>query len=245
MRYRAAMSDLTARLSLRPAKSIDEVLAIMTQIDALLPRADGIACFNKLYLAVTTGVRSAYDTGKFDDSAFLVALDVEFANLYFDAIAAFDEGRGADVPRAWRPLFAAHTRADIAPIQFAFASMNAHINRDLPVGIVETFEKLDLVIDSSGAEHSDFERVNDILETTEAQVKQLYATGFAGKLLEEFHGVDDVIAMWSVRAARDAAWTNAETLWNLRPLSALEVSYLDALDGMVGFAGRGLLRPTG
>ena len=95
MRYRAAMSDLTASLSLRPAKSIDEVLAIMTQIDALLPRADGIACFNKLYLAVTTGVRSAYETGKFDDPAFLVALDVAFANLYFDAFAAFDEGRGA------------------------------------------------------------------------------------------------------------------------------------------------------
>jgi hypothetical protein len=245
MRYRADMSDLTASLSLRPATSIDGVLTIMTQIDAMLPRADGIACFNKLYLAVTTGVHSAYDGGKFDDPAFLVALDVAFANLYFDALAAFDEGRSGDVPRAWRPLFATHTRADIAPIQFAFAGMNAHINRDLPVGIVETFERLGLVLDGSSREHTDFERVNDILETTEAEVKQLYATGFAGKLLEEFHGVDDVIAMWSVRTARDAAWTNAEALWNLRQVSTIEDAYLDALDGMVGFAGRGLLVPTG
>jgi hypothetical protein len=245
MRYRPAMSDLTASLSLRPAASIEAVLAIMTSIDQASPRADGVACFNKLYLAVTTGVLSANDGGKFENPAFLVALDVAFANLYFDALALLDDGRGDDVPRAWRPLFATRARADIAPIQFALAGMNAHINRDLPVGIVETCERLGLVIDRSGREYADYERVNDILETTEKQVKDLYATGFAGKLLSEFDGVDDVIAMWSVRAARDAAWSNAEALFSLREHSIIDEAYLDALDGMVGFASRGLLLPTG
>jgi Family of unknown function (DUF5995) len=245
MSYRAAMSDLTASLALRPANSIGDARAIMTKIDETLPRADGVACFNKLYLAVTSGVLSANDSGTFENPAFLAALDVAFANLYFDALAALDEGRSADVPRAWRPLFAARARTDIAPIQFAFAGMNAHINRDLPVGIVETFLRLGLVIARPSPEYADFERVNDILETTETQVKQLYATGFAGKVLEEFDGVDDVIAMWSVRTARAAAWTNAEALWNLRPIETVESAYLDALDGMVGFASRGLLVATG
>ncbi len=239
------MSDLTPLLSARPVTTIENVLATMKGIDARLPPADGVACFNKLYLAVTQNVLAAYDGGKFANRGFLVALDVAFANLYFDALAALDEGRSDDLPRAWRPLFAVRSRSDIAPIQFALAGMNAHINRDLPVGIVETFEKLGLVIDDTNAEHADFERVNDVLETTEAEVKHLYATGLAGKLLDEFQGVDDVIAMWSVRAARDAAWTNAEALSSLRRHSMLEDAYLDTLDGMVGFAGRGLLVPTG
>jgi hypothetical protein len=239
------MSDLKTVLSLRPVATIEDVLATMSAIDGALPPSDGVARFNTLYLAVTKGVLAAYETGRFANRDFLLALDVAFANLYFDALAALDEDRSDDVPRAWWPLFAARGRADIAPIQFALAGMNAHINRDLPVGIVETFEQLGLVIDDESTEHGDFERVNDVLETTEAQVKQLYVTGLAGELLEHFDGVDDVIAMWSVRAARDAAWTNAEALWSLRRHSTLEDAYLDALDGMVGFAGRGLLVPTG
>jgi len=41
------------------------------------------------------------------------------------------------------------------------------------------------------------------------------------------------------------AWTNGEALWNLRGMPSLAADYVDALDGMVGFAGRGLLLPTG
>jgi len=34
-------------------------------------------------------------------------------------------------------------------------------------------------------------------------------------------------------------------LWHLRAHPSLSADYLDALDGMVGFAGRGLLVPLG
>jgi hypothetical protein len=47
-----------------------------------------------------------------------------------------------------------------------------------------------------------------------------------------------------VRKARDAAWTNAEVLWSLRPLPDLQDHYLATLDRLTGFAGRGLLVPT-
>ena len=63
---------------------------------------------------------------------------MRFAWLYFDAIAA------ADPPSAWRPLFASAERRGILPLQFAFAGMNAHINRDLPVALVETWGELGL-----------------------------------------------------------------------------------------------------
>jgi hypothetical protein len=49
--------------------------------------------------------------------------------------------------------------------------------------------------------------------------------------------------MWKVGRARDAAWVNGETLWALRGLPQLRAEYALTLDRMVGFAGRGLLRP--
>jgi hypothetical protein len=49
--------------------------------------------------------------------------------------------------------------------------------------------------------------------------------------------------MWKVERARDAAWTNAEALWAIRRLPRLRGEFLATLDRLVGFAGRGLLRP--
>jgi hypothetical protein len=49
--------------------------------------------------------------------------------------------------------------------------------------------------------------------------------------------------MWKVRQARDTAWTNGEVVWHLRAAPQLRSDYLSRLDGMVGFAGRGLLVP--
>jgi hypothetical protein len=55
--------------------------------------------------------------------------------------------------------------------------------------------------------------------------------------------VDDRLAIFSVRAARDTAWTNAEVLWALKPTPVLQQDYFDRLDRFTGFAARGLLAP--
>jgi hypothetical protein len=57
--------------------------------------------------------------------------------------------------------------------------------------------------------------------------------------------VDDAVAMWKVRAARSAAWTNAQVLWGLRTMPGLRDRFFDRLDGLVGLTGRGLLLPRG
>ncbi len=56
--------------------------------------------------------------------------------------------------------------------------------------------------------------------------------------------LDDVAAMWSVARARDAAWTNARTLWAIRREPMLREPFLDSLDRFVGLASRGLLIRT-
>ena len=64
--------------------------------------------------------------------------------------------------------------------------------------------------------------------------------GWADDALGE---LDSVVAMWNVRRARSAAWVNAETIWALRDIPFAAGRYVVTLDRMVGFAGRGLLRP--
>jgi Family of unknown function (DUF5995) len=218
-----------------PLETIADVIVRMRLISKDLSPRDGVACFTRLYLAVTEAVDEA--KGGFASPDFLTRLDVCFANLYFRALE--------DPPHAWAPLLEARGRTGIAPIQFALAGMNAHINRDLPIALVQTCEELGLELCRNGPEHADFLAVNALLVSTEAQVKRDFLTGDLAIADEALGEVDDAIAIWNVERARDAAWTNAQTLWSLRASPDLGDAFLLALDRMVGFAGRGLLRPVG
>jgi hypothetical protein len=231
-------------LERRPATSIDDVMRIMTDIDQRLPDTDGLKWFNRLYLRVTEEVRTAVGTGAaFQDPVFLQRLDINFGNLYFDAAAAAERDPRL-APPAWRPLFQARQAPKIARIQFALAGMNAHINRDLPDGIASTFTALGGTPDNVGPRHSDFERVNAILESVETRIKGEFATGVIGDVDVIAGRLDDIFAMWSVRAARDAAWTHAEVLTKLGGTPQLRTSFFSSLDSFTGFAGRGLLLPV-
>jgi len=211
-----------------------------------LPAADGVSCFLRLYLAVTEGVEQKLAGMTFADPRFLARLDVVFADLFF---AAFDAGRDppGHRPRAWVPLFELRERRGVAPLQFALAGMNAHINRDLPVALVATCSELGISPTEGSPQHADFLRVNAVLSSVEDAVKQQYLTGWLRRLdrvVHRFDRLDDVVAMWNVVRARDAAWANAEALWALRGDHALSARYLAALDRSVGLAGRGLLLPA-
>jgi len=223
-----------------PAARIDGVIQRMLAIEAALPPADGIACFTRLYRAVTEAVRETTDE-EFADARFVRWLDVAFANLYFRAVAAYVLGRGR-VPHAWAPLFGARSRPGIAPLQFALAGMNAHINRDLPVALLQTCTARKVPPRHGSPQHADFGRVDRLLEQVEARVKHEYAVGLVGVADEALGRLDDVLAIWKVSRARQAAWVHAETLWHLRELPLAGARHLAILDRTVGYAGRGLLQ---
>jgi hypothetical protein len=229
------------REAVERARRIEDVVARMKAIIAGLPPDDGVRAFTTLYLAVTQAVASAARKQEFEDVRSLRWLDVAFANLYFDAIRGL--GRGTATLRAWAPLVEARGRRGILPLQFALAGMNAHINRDLPVALVQTWEAHATEPRRSSPQRRDFRRVNALLAATEDRVKPQLLDGWVGDVDVALGRADDVLAMWKVEQAREAAWVNGETFWALRGKPQLQAAFLRTLDRSVGFAGRGLLRP--
>jgi hypothetical protein len=104
-----------------PVTSIAEAITRMDAIGAALPASDGLACFNRIYLAVTQTVGQEVGQGFFADPGFMTTLDVVFANLYFTAAGA--ASTLATVPLAWRPLVEQRASKGIEPIQFALAGL--------------------------------------------------------------------------------------------------------------------------
>jgi hypothetical protein len=219
--------------------TIAEVIARMEQIEAALPRKDGVAYFNRLYLQVTKAVQAATANVTFAAPEFTERLDVVFAGLYFAAEDTL--GTGASCPIAWRPLMEERS-ADCAPIQFALVGMNAHINHDLPIAVVQTCKELGVVPEDGSPEHVDYERINGILGEVEGQVAGWFETGVIADIVDcTPKEVDDAIAMWSIADARELAWDHAKLLWRVRDDPLLANAYGDFLARLVELSGRGIL----
>ena len=218
--------------------SIADVLAMMESIDALLPAGDGLKWFNQLYLKVTQKVDSSPPPGGWKNAAWLARLDVVFAQFYFTAIAKWLND-AANVPSSWKALFASRFATGIERIQFALAGMNAHINHDLALALLQTDAQLNLVPGKASPEHEDFEQVNGLLEAVLPESLQFLAVGVLGELAQDAGKVGRLLAIWNVRAARDMAWDFADHLRRLTGIA--RSSALTAQDQLTGVLGRSLL----
>lgn len=221
-----------------PVTSITGAITSMEAITAALPAADGLACFNRMYLEVTKTVNSQLGQGFFADPAFMTQLDVTFANLYFTAASA--AGDPAAVPLAWRPLIEQRASAGIEPVQFALAGMNAHINHDLPVAMVSTCSALATSPDAS-PHFADYQKVDQLLDAAEQSVRQSFES--APELTVDRHvsAVATLIGNWSINSARDLAWTNCLLLWAVRDDRVARDLLLDSLAASAALASRMLL----
>ena len=221
------------------AASIGDAIARMEQIEASLPSTDGVACFNRMYLGITQDVEVRLSQGFFADPVFMEALDVAFANLYF---AAFDAAAGPtnEIPAAWLPLIQARSDIRIYPIQFALAGMNAHINHDLPIAVVETCTRLGSGPDQ-GSHHADYQKVDSLLDAAEQSVRQSFESGVSLETDRDAQAVLNLIANWSINSARDVAWDTAMALWMSRHVDQVESLLMDGLARTVAMASRCLL----
>lgn len=216
-------------------QTIDDVIEIMEALDGALPGSDGLKWFNWLYLLVTKEVRSSPPAGGFNNPLWVTRLDVVFAKLYFAAVNGFLRGVGP-TPSSWEALFEARHEPGIERIQFALAGMNAHINHDLSLALLQTNAELNLAPTLDGPEHQDFEHVNDILEAVLPRVLRVLAEGgVIGEISQDTGRVGQLLAIWNVRQARALAWDFADHLKGLGPLRRrLALAAQDKLTGVIG-----------
>ncbi|MEU5889590.1 DUF5995 family protein [Streptomyces sp. NPDC047461] len=215
---------------------VDTVVSRMRALDEALPERDGIAVFNRVYLAVTEAVGRGIDAGRFTDARAAITLDVRFAERYLRAVEAVTDERRP--PACWRPLFQYRRHPGVRPLQFALAGINAHIGHDLALAVVDTCRTL-------GCEPVDvedeFDRVGDLLVSLEERIREDLMPG--PDLLQIADPLTHLLGAWSLERARDATWTAARALWALRGLPDVAGEFRERLDTAVGFAGRMLLTP--
>jgi hypothetical protein len=218
-------------------QSIAGVLEVLHAIDAACAGDDGLKWFNWLYLQVTQAVEVRVASGSFAQGVWLAELDVQFASLYFRALTGALSGGSA--PGCWRALFVLRRQRSIARIQFALAGINAHINHDLALAIDATCRATGTVPVHGSPQYLDYTAVNSTLNGLIESAKQTLGVRLCGDALPPVNHLEEMFAAWSVQAARESAWTNAELLWGM-PAGPL----MGMIDGLTTVAGKALLVPV-
>jgi len=226
---------------------LDEVIEEMTGLGKAMEDefgvADGVVRFNSLYLQVTQSVGDALksDQGFFALPEAMHRLDVIFAQLYFDAVAAL--AGDTQVPHCWNVLFRVRDSPSIASLQFVLGGMNAHIDRDLACALVSQWEEAGERPKRASPAHSDFTKVDQLLRTRLDAEKEILLTGLI-KEIDKLNGpIDDRLAMFGIAASRENAWRMAERLWDVRRMPPVRHGLLEVLDLQVALLGDAILRP--
>jgi hypothetical protein len=141
-------------------------------------------------------------------------------------------------------LFDRRNQVLVARIQFALAGINAHINHDLALAIDATCQVRQTSPSHDSPEYRDYVSVNHTLDGLVDLAKQKLMVRLLGDALPAVSHLEDTVAAWNVAAAREAAWVNAEMLWNVRGLPLLWGRYVNTLDGITTVAGKALLVPV-
>ncbi len=172
----------------------------------------------------------------------LLELDVQFARLYFGALASSLSGQ--PTPECWQVLFNSRNQPLIARIQFALAGVNAHINHDLPQAIISNCQVTGTVPQHGSTQYNDYTALNSTLDSLIETAKRELHVRLLGDPLPPVSHLEDTIAAWSVSAARESAWNNAELLWHLEDAPPLASTFMNTLDGLATVAGKALMVPV-
>ncbi len=225
-----------------PPSTVSGIVARLSEIDAALPETDGAGVFNRVYLEVTRHIADLLPQlsgdAAFRDPDLLADLDVRFAGLWLQAHDA--EHAGHPVPPPWRPLFEARAGGRL-PVQYALAGMNAHIEHDLPLAVVQTCAARGIDLE---AVRPDYEAINDVLAAVESRIRRAFLSEIGREVDDRVGTVVHLVSSWSIEKARELSWVSAETLWALRDTRVLRSRFLAALGHTVGLGSRTLLAPV-
>lgn len=195
------------------AQNMVEVLNELDKIVAWACKENSrLGYFAALYRKVTLKVKEGIETGFFDDGPRMEALDVAFANRYLAALTAYLNGEAPT--RSWLIAFQSAQNPRLLILQHLFLGINAHINLDLGIAAAEIVTEADI-----NALKDDFEKINLILSGMVDEIQnELGQLSPWLALLDKVGGqTDEKFADFSLKVAREAAWTVAKRMVSRTP----------------------------
>jgi hypothetical protein len=195
--------------------TLDDVVAgLAAWEEHFRSRQDRRCIFLTLYSVVSSEMRDRVARAAFLDSRWVHRYAVAFANLYREALEAYEAGRTPEVPKAWRSCFDAARGGSGLVLQDLLLGVNAHVNNDLPLALTR------ISIDPGREQRRrDHDAVNAVLASVMQRATErlaaLYAPGFTA--LDQGAGeLDEMLSLFSLEVARDSAWDGAVSLANAR-----------------------------
>ncbi|WP_184545135.1 DUF5995 family protein [Mucilaginibacter sp. FT3.2] len=222
------------------ALTIDQII---TQLEAII--ADAIKTgsragyFAALYHKVTVKVKEGILGGEFENGKRMEQLDVIFASRY---IAAYNQWLQKQQPSAsWTLAFSIFSKPSKMVLQHLLVGMNAHINLDLGVAVVEAARALNQSLDDI---HKDFNAINTILSALTYEVINELDQVSPLMSLAGLHAQNNsILIQFALGNARDGAWLFAEDLYSRKDEDY--TSLIASRDADINKLGTGIVNPVG
>lgn len=177
---------------------------------------DQRAIFLSCYLLMTRNMLAALEQHEFHDVDWVNQLLARFADHYFVALEAYDLDPAA-APAVWQLAHNASRAPHVLPLQKLLVGVNAHINYDLVLSLVEMLEAEwdSLSADQRARRYADHCHVNTVIGRTidAVQDQVLDPVMPLMVILDKLMGrVDEALVSHLITHWRDAVWHNATRL---------------------------------
>jgi hypothetical protein len=199
----------------RPYASVQEVVdALVVLEDRFVTAEDKRGIFVTAYRTITLELQRRIGTSRFEDPAWVSRYLLAFANLYRRALHAYEQPGGEPVPRPWQVAFDVAARGPALLMQHLLLGINAHINHDLALGLLEV--TIDPQRESRRRDHTAVnEALKEATDPVQRRLAQLYAPALT--VLDGACGLlDERVTNFSFAKARDCAWNAAVRLADCR-----------------------------
>jgi hypothetical protein len=191
-----------------------KLIAVQKVLDSLppTPALNRVAAFNSLYYTITDRVAHALRGAGVKEPTFLETLDVEFAKRYFHALRLWGEDDDS-TPDAWEVLFRRGQDRRLTRLTAAMLGVNAHINFDLAMALIATWERLGPPGEHI---HPDYLLINKIFYEEIPSLRRRYSTPWQLDIDAVCGNLDDWGQRVLVLGTRAMAWEQAVRIWPLR-----------------------------
>lgn len=175
--------------------------------------ADRRSTFLKCYLMMSRNILTGVEVGKFRDAAWVERLLERFAEYYFQALREY-RNPDAQAPAVWRKAHDIAGRGEAKVLQDLLLGVNAHINYDLVLALVDVLEpeREQLTEEKLNQRYADHCRVNVIIAHTIDSVQDQVIEVLEPEmdLLDKLLGrLDEWMISSLITRWRDEVWDHA------------------------------------